>query len=292
MKRLMTILLLITFVGVMAAPADAQVLWRSAKTMKQGSYIAMTNLYYQDITKVWDFTENEWCDCNYTKTEWGANTMIGYAVTDRMEVMAHIPFRYINYQPENGESVDRSGVGDIWLKSRIAVFPWEKNKHGFTVTSTLSLPTGSVERGLGSGRIKYALGGIYSSKWFGKYRGHLKLNYWWDQKGWATGSSSSPTKDIGDNMKFIAKNDYNFSKKWMGFATYIYTVKWANYLSDGSLQENSHQTRHIAQVGAVYKPYSGWFIRPKVAFIMGGVGGTKWDYKPMIDLWYVFNTGV
>ncbi len=293
MKRLLTVILLVTLIGLFVLPASAQVLWRSAKTMKKGSFIAMTNFYYQSITQTWDTDNEEWCDCEDEKSEWGFNSMLGYAVTDRMEVMAHIPFKSISGEFKNVagdiEEQEAMGLGDIWLKTRIGVLPWAKDKHGFCITSTLSLPTGNTIQGpdasgtlsnkvkLGSGRIKYALGGIYSSKWFSKYRAHVKLNYWFDQP------------DYGDNMKLILKNDWNFDKKLMGFATYIMMKKWKDRTAAGVMKPNSHKIRHIAQVGAVYKPNKGVFIRPKVAFIVGGEVGLKYDFKPMIDFWYVFS---
>ncbi len=313
MRKLLTVILLVTVIGVFVLPANAQVLGRSAKTMKQGSYIVMAHFYHMNFTQTWDTSDEEWVDYDHTKIEYGVNPMFGYAVTDRMEWMINVPFRNINYESEDG-TVEKSamGVGDIWLKTRIAILPWAKDKHGLTFLSTLSLPTGTKyqEIALGSGRLKWALGGIISTKWFDKFRGHLKLNYWFDQKGWYSGSNttaseqvvvgadttdqsyltmiSANNKDVGDNMKIIVKLDYNFHKKFMGFATYIHTRKWKDRTAPGVITPNTHKIRHIAQVGGVYKPKKGVFIRPKVAFTVGGEVGLAYTFKPMLDLWYVF----
>lgn len=292
MKRFITIALLITIASAFCLPVNAQVLWRGAKTMKKGSYISMVHWYYMDFTN--KYIVDDWKDNPKDQVNWGFNYMFGYAVTDRFEAMVHIPYAFLSQEDDDGK-VEEAGFGDMWLKARLGLLPWAKDKHGFTLTATLKLPTGAATfeppEGkevsdykfckLGKGRTDFALGGIYSSPWRYKFRAHLKANYWFNE--------NNSTKSTGDSWKLIVKLDRNFHKKFMGFATYIHTAKWADKNSpDGAFIDNTDKKRHIFQVGGVYKPKKGVFVRPKVAFAIGGEKLINYDFKPMLDVWYVF----
>lgn len=299
MKKVLTIVCAVVFICSVCIPSYAQLaLWRSAATLKQGQYIVMTQFYYMDFAKTFDTAEEEWKDYNDSKTECGFQSMIGYGVTDRMEALIHIPFRSISYESANGSvKKDAMGVGDIWLKTRIAILPWSKDRHGLTFLSTLSLPTGAVktENSLGSGKIGYAMGGIFSTKWMHDFRGHIKMNYWFNQKGYYYKVSKVVedyvlhSKDFGDTFEMILKLDRNFNKKLMGFCCFVHTKKWKDRTAPGVVTAWSHKTRYILQPGVVYKPIPGLFIRPKIAFAIGGEVGTNYTLKPMVDVWYVFS---
>jgi len=287
MKKLILSVLLITIFCAFCLPLNAQVLWRSAKTMKQGSFIAMAQYYYMDFTQ--KYIDDDWDDNPNDQVNWGFQTMFGYAVTDRFEIMVHIPYYFKIYQNETGSiDTDESGIGDIWLKSRLGIIPWAKDKHGFALTSTLRLPTGTKIGDhkfcyCGDGTTDFALGGIFSTAWINDFRGHLKFNYWFNNK-------SFDSVDIGDEMKLIVKMDRNFHKKFMGFATYIYYSKLTDKnVPAGSAVVNTDKNRHYFVLGGVYKPKKGIFIRPKIAFAIGGEELINFDFKPMIDLWYVFS---
>ena len=124
MKKLITSILLMVCMGVFVLPnADAQVLWRSAKTMKKGSFIAMAQWYYMDFTQTYSWTDEEWKDEENDYLKWGFETMFGYAITDRWEAMVHIPVRFHSFKTATAEE-SNSGIGDIFIKTRYAVLPW------------------------------------------------------------------------------------------------------------------------------------------------------------------------
>ncbi|MBL7191927.1 transporter [bacterium] len=284
MKKLAVLMLIAVIITAAVMPASAQVLWRSAKTMKQGSFIAMAQWYYMDFTK--KYIDGEWKDNPSDQLNWGFQTMFGYAVTDRMEMMIHIPY-YFKEMKSNSVDTDEQGIGDIWIKTRLSVLPWTPKKHGLTITTTLRLPTGSKIGDhkfcyCGDGSTDFALGGIFSTAWMYNFRGHLKLNYWFNQKNFNE-------TDIGDELKLIVKLDRNFTKKIMGFCTYIYYKKWPNEdVPLGTEIADIEKSRNYLVLGGVYKPISGLFIRPKVAFSIGGEYLIDYEFNPTIDIWYVF----
>ncbi|MCF7810850.1 transporter [bacterium] len=282
MKRSLIVLTLIAFLLVISIPADAQILWRGAKTMKKGSMICMAEWYYMNFTKKWDTASEEWKDLpsGTSSSKWGFETMFGYAITDQWEAHLHIPILFIN-SDDGATETSESGISDMYLKTRYAVIPWAKDKHGLTLTGALRFPTGDKDKGLGDGSTDFALGAILSTKWFGKSRGHLKANYW------INGENEDKDK-AGNELKIIIKYDYNFNPKFMGFASvtpYFQSEKEEN----GTAKVDSDKTRYTLTLGGCYKPKPGMFVRPKLGLPLGGKTGMNFSFKPMLDFWYVFS---
>jgi len=290
MKKSVTGIILIACFCVFILPqADAQVLWRSAKTMKKGSVIAMAQWYYMDFAKVYDTTEGEWKDEDNDYLKWGFETMFGYAVTDRWEVMLHIPIRFHSFEkPDLDES--NSGVGDIFFKTRYSVLPWAKDKHGLAFLGSVRFGTGEYDNpysfcNCGDGSTDFGLGGIFSTAWIKNFRGHLKLNYWINGEDKV---HNDVTYTVGNEVRFIGKVDYNFHKKFMGFMTYIFYNQAEKEDEDGNKIENSDKTRHNFVLGGLWKPQKGLFIRPKIVLPLGGENGRNFGFKPVLDVWYIF----
>lgn len=283
MKHLITLLMSIILVAVLSSPASAQILWRGAKTMKQGSVIGMASWYMMDFTKSYNWTDEEWKEypSGRSQTFWGFNTMFGYGVTDRLEVHLHLPIAFKSMEVAGVEN-SSSGIEDIFLKARYAVLPWAKDKHGLTMTGALRFGTGDDEASpaLGDGTIDFALGAIFSTAWMNKSRGHLKANYW-------VNGENDKDVNIGDELKVIVKYDHKLSPKVMPFLTYIYYSQTKKETAAGVVS-NSQKIRHYMVLGGVWKPRKGISIRPKVMIPVGGEGGSLFNFKPVLDFWYVF----
>ena len=204
---------------IVTGSSHAQVLWRSAKTMKKGSIITMGMMYYMDFSKKYDSVTEEWKDNPNDQSNKGFQLMFGYGVTDRLETSIHVP---ITFKSINTPTIDEttSGIGDIYLKTRYSILSWAKDKHGLTVVGSLRFATGKDDETVGfcncgDGTTDVGLGGIFSTKWKHKFRGHVKLNYW------LNGKNDADT-NIGDEIKLILKLDRNLTPKIMPFVTYIY----------------------------------------------------------------------
>ncbi len=289
MKKIITILLATILVVALSSPAQSQVHWRGAKTISQGQYIAMASWYLMDFTKSYDWGTEEWKDFpdGQEVTCWGFETMFGYGVTDRIEAHLHVPILFKSSTSVDGVEKSASGIGDIYLKGRYALVPWTKNHYGITLTGNLRFPTGDEEAdiALGDGTTDLGLGGIFSSAWMNNFRGHAKLGYWFN-------GENDDEVNIGDELKMILNIDRNFSPKVMGFLTYIYYSQTKKEKAPGPVLcvvvPNSQKIRHSACLGVIWKPKAGMFIRPKVIIPIGGEGGSLYDFKPVVDFWYVF----
>ena len=290
MKKLLSLLILIAVITVFCTPASAQILWRGAKTMKKGSIIAMGEWYNFDLSQKYSFANEKWDDNDDTNVKRGIETMFGYGINDRWEAMVHVPFRFHSFETDTSDD-SNSGIGDIVFKTRYGLIPWSKEKGGLAVTASLRMGTGENDHeysfcNCGDGTTDYGFGGIYSSGWYKKFRGHLKVNYW------VNGSNDDDFK-IGNEMKFIAKLDRSFSKKFFAFMTFIYFNQDPKLDKLGQIVQDPakvyQKTRNNFVLGGVYKPRPGLFIRPKLVFFIDGQGGKMYSWAPKIDVWYIFS---
>ncbi len=287
MKKILTFGLLLAVIATYMLPANSQVLWRSAKILKKGSFIAMGELFYFDLNKVYDSTTNEWKSNPNDNLKSGLETMIGYSPADNLEVMAHIPF-YFHSIKDSTLDKSNAALGDIWFKARYGILPWAKDKHGLTACIHMRLPTGEDDNSTssflntGDGTTDFGFAGIYSSPWINKFRGHIKLNFWFN------GENGDTKKKPGTETKLILKLDRNFNKKIMGFTTYIYYDQ-AKLKNDGQAVQNSDKIRHTWVLGGIYKPKAGIFIRPKILLNIGGENGKVYTIAPKLDIWYIFS---
>jgi len=209
--------------------------------------------------------------------------MVGYAISDRLEASYHIPIPFKETEA-GGITNNSSGLGDIYLKTRYAAIPWKKDQCGLTFTGALRLGTGDYAAAtptLGDGSTDLGLGFIHSTKWMNKLRGHLKANWW-------INGVTSGGINAGDQLKVIVKGDYKVNKQIMPFLTYVFFNQGKKQTAGGIHVTNSEKVRHYVVIGGVYKPIKGMFVRPKVSIPIGGKGSKNFDFKPMLDFWYVF----
>ena len=264
--------------------ANSQCLWRGAKTLPKGTFIILTSGYYTNFNKSYNFEDKKWVDFpdHNSMTFKGFQNMIGFALTDRIEVMIHIPIIF-KYSQTAGIYNSYSGIGDIFLKTRIGILKWANNKHGLTLTGAVRFSTGDkyATPSLGDGSIDIALGSIFSSAWIGKWRAHLKANYWLNGK-------SDKNIDIGDDFKLIAKLDRKLSNRIIGFLGYIHYSLFKKKKINGEVIDNTQKNRHYIVAGCVYSLGKGLNIRPKIIIPLNGKGGNLFAYKLCLDFWYTF----
>jgi hypothetical protein len=282
MKPLKIFLNIFMLLFTITTAANAQVLWRGAKTMPKGTFIFLTSSYYMDFNRSYNSEDNNWVafpdDKNITSK--GFQNMIGFALTDRIEAMIHVPVDF-KYSQNLGVGSRSAGIGDIFFKTRIGILKSTRDKHGLTMTAAVRFNAGDTHAApsLGDGSTDAALGGIFSSAWLGRWRTHLKANYWVNGK--------SGKYNLGDEFKFIAKLDRKLSTSITGFLGYHYYTL-SKKKEGRTILDNTQKNRHYIVAGCVYSPGNGLNIRPKIVVPFEGKGGNLFPYKLCLDLWYTF----
>ena len=284
MKRHIPMMLAVVLLFTFSNQTVAQILWRSAKMMSGGSFIAMTSGNLTSCGRSYDWGSESWADFGEDRSmsTTGIETMLGFGVTDRIEAMVHIPLLFKKNEV-GGVETSAAGLGDIYVKTRIALVRWAKGSHGFTLVGAARFGSGDTDStpALGNGSMDFALGGIFTTKWMGKFRGHFKFNTWLNGK-------TNTDMNIGDEVKFIGKLDHNLSSKLMGFLSYIYYGQGKRKNAAGDIVDNTQKSRNYAVMGLVFKPVKGLFIRPKVTIPVAGKGGNLFTIKPVLEAWFVF----
>ena len=283
-NHLKIIVLFSIYILVVSSSLHAQCLWRGAKTLPKGSFIIISSYNYIENVKSYNWDIEKWekfADRNKIIFH-NIQTMIGYALTDRIETMLHVPISFkSNYNGDIRE--DNKGIGDILIKTRFAPIPWNKRFGGITLVGTFRFATGDYNKSLqlGDGTFDYAFGGMFSSSWQSNWRHHLKMNYWFNGK-------DHKDIDIGDELKIITKIDRRLFSRFIGFINYTYHKQFDKIAASGEKIENSSKYRHYIIGGLIFNPLKKLNVRPKVMLPISAKGGSLFAIKLSIDLWYSF----
>ncbi|MCK5147745.1 transporter [bacterium] len=275
---------MIIAIFIMGSTAQAQLIWRGAGMLKQGQAILQASNYLTDFNCSYDWAGEKWQDYPEDKIyNWnGSNTMFAVGVTNRLELMMHVPIDFKSKEHSGVESSAR-GIGDMYVKARYAIIPWAKDKYGFTVVAATRFATGDKDAdiAMGDGTTDLGLGGIFMTRWHKGWRGHLRAAFWLNGK-------TDADINVGDELKMVAKMDRKFSPKFIGFITYINYQVFKKQNADGDAIDCTHKSRHYLSPGFIWKPVKGLNIRPKVLIPFGGEGGSLFSVKPLLDFWYTF----
>ena len=281
-KENLYLILLITVLFVVNA--HSQCLWRGAKTLFRNQIILMNRVQYNDFVQSYDWQTEQWTDFPEMNRslQIGFETMIGYGLTDLIEFMLHLPVPY-KYSKSGDIVNDQIGLGDILLKTRIGIKKWNNNQHGLTFVGAVRLSTGDSETipAFGDGTTDVGIGGIFSSAWRNKWRGHLKGFFWRNGENYAH-------QKVGDEWKLIAKVDRRLSSGWMGFLTYVYTAQSEKRDVDRQRITATSKFRHYGCFGFIIKPLPALNVRPKLTFPLAAKGGSLYHVQPCLDIWWVF----
>jgi len=278
---------LLTLILLASLPLSAQLLWRGARTMKQGSLIGMVGIYYKDLSQAYDWTNDEWKDLTDTYLEYGANLMVGYGILDNLELLVHLPVLMKDYEVQ-GSSLSSSGIGDLFPKIRFMALPASKGMPiFFTLVAAARFPTGDKDASppLGDGTIDFGGGFLLMTKKFSNFKFHLKGGYWYNGK-------TDADVDLGDLVIGIGKIDYHAAPGVMPFLNLTGKYLFAKKDSAGNEVTHSEKQRFEVIPGLVWKPIKGLSIRPKVKLPIPtpslNKGGKLYTFMPGLDVWYVF----
>lgn len=124
--------------------------------------------------------------------------MVMYAPTDRLTLMAMIPYirKTMNHVTRDGTRFTEltSGIGDIELRGLYSLYARKDLRHRFLLNVGIGLPTGSINRTMGGMRLEYPM--QPGSGTFSLIPGFTYLG---QAKPWGWGAEFIPTLRVGRN---------------------------------------------------------------------------------------------
>ena len=256
------------------------IIGRSAKTIPGNAMLFQLNTSYAKLSRTWSWTDEAWSDitpdANQT-TVLGFDFLVGYAPTSQWEILAHIPV-----MKKDRDTLSTFGLQDIWFKTRYN-FIGGKGKPYFTGVLAVRIPTSPEDADIALDDRTMDIGaGLLYFQAFNKFLMHVRTAYWYNMK-------TDADIDIGDNIEFLIKPEYQFHKKAKFFLAFSLVEAFKNKDADGNEIDNSQKRRTTVSPGFVFVPVPGLSLRPKiiVPLEMLSQGGSNFAWKLGFDVWYV-----
>lgn len=256
---------------------------RGAGTLKPMQFIAELDLGYAQTTKSYDWTNSAWKDLDNNKktTTLSGMLLVGIAPLKNWELLAMVPLA-----SKSQDTLSSLGVGDVEVHTRYGLLADKKDKKvpvKLTAVAALGLPTSdkNAKPKIGDAKMSGSLGLIATTKAFGKAVGHVRAAYWLNGK-------TNDTTKAGNMFEYVAKLDYDFTKKFQLWASLVGTMQ-AKTEVNGAAVDKTEQDRHVAQLGIVVKPVSILSIRPKVGLPIAAIskGGSIAPFNVGLDFWVI-----
>lgn len=256
----------------------AQVTMLSSNPLKKSQVIAFTSFQFFEGHDKYDWNSNSWNvipEADRTSTA-SLLTMVGYGVTSKFAMYLQYP---VYDQIKNNNSTFYQG--EITAMSRYAIIPSSAQKSGLTLIGAVRFPTAPTKNNsFADGSVDFIVGEIFSTKWYGDWRTHIKSAYYINTK-------NSIDENPGDEFQIYWKQDF----KWRKFKFYTnnslaYLTKKANAAKEKV--DRSQSLRFLHQLGMECVVKNSFYIKPKIQIPSYAQGGTKFQEKFILDLIYYF----
>jgi hypothetical protein len=127
-----------------------------------------------EINSEYSFNKEKEEGITSRKKAYELSSTLSYGLTDKIDIVAGIPYQWIRVKEDGNVAVDEDGLGDISLEAKWRFF--EKDDLSLGLKPGVTLPSGDDKKGLGTGRVNYSLFFI-GSKETGPWAFHLNLGY-------------------------------------------------------------------------------------------------------------------
>ncbi|WP_421919455.1 hypothetical protein [Marinifilum sp.] len=268
------LLLVSTFLLPIHLPA--QTMMFSANPLKKNELCAFVRFQHFETKEKYNWNLNEWQDLTADKETVKSMylPMIGYGINHKLSAFAQFP---IYRQIQN--HISDSYFNEILLMSRYALIPASGKKSGISLIGAFRFPTESAAHNpFADGSIDIILGEIFSTKWYGKWRTHIKSEY-------AITTKNDAKINPGDEFKVLLKQGYKWwNIQLYGITKYIRKFKSRNL--DDSKVDHSQSYKLVHLLGADWKIYKNFIFKSRIEIPSIAKGGSNYHQKFSCDLVY------
>jgi len=272
------ILLLVLFITIQFR-AFTQVTMFSSNPLKKNQFVFFNQTQYLEKNSKYDWNSNKYymlSDAQKVKST-SLLPMIGYGINNRLSAFVQLPL-YWDTQNRSTNFYQ----GDMVFMSRYAIIPSSSSKTGLTLIGALRIPTANYQNNpYSDGGLDFIVGEIFSTKWMGNFRTHLKSEFY-------INTPNKLNENQGEELRVFLKQDYRLNKNLKFYINNIYTYQSKKLDSQNILVENSQTHRILHIFGAEYSFNNTFVLKPKIQIPSYGVGGSLFDYKLILDLVYYY----
>lgn len=272
-------LLILAALAASASLLATPLIGRGPGILKPMQFLAELDLGYSQTTKSWSWMEEEWKEQPDPQrvTTLSGTLIAGFAPLKRWELLAMAPLA-----SRSRDTLSSFGVGDVELQTRYALLTGPKAPFALTGVAGVAFPTADQDARplIGDGKFAGAAG-LIAARRFGPAVTHLRAAYWYNGK-------INDTTKVGNMLEYVAKFDYNFTRTFQLWTSVVGTMRGRTE-RNGTAVENTEQDRHVAQLGAVWKPVPMLSVRPKVGVPLAFLsrGGALTPYNVGLDFWVI-----
>jgi hypothetical protein len=269
-KSLTVIVLLLPF------QLFAQTTMFSANPLRKKQVCTFVRYQHFEIKEKYDWSMNDWKDLTSDK-EKVRNMylpMLGYGINDKLSVFAQFP---IYSQVQN--HISNTYFNEILLMTRYALFPASGKKTGINLVGAFRFPTKStINNPFADGSIDVLLGEIFSTKWYGKWRTHIKSEY-------AITTKNDANFNPGDEFKILLKQNYQlWHIQLYGITKYMHKFK-SHDLNDHKVNK-SQSYKLVSSLGVDWKILKNFIFKSRIEIPIIAKGGSLYHQKFSCDLVY------
>jgi hypothetical protein len=274
--KLIKILPFVTF-ALLPFSTFAQVSMFSSNPLKKKQFVFFNQTQYFEKTSKYDWSAK---DFNKLSDALKVNStsllpMIGYGINDKLSAFMQYP---LYWDTQNGST--NFYQGDMVLMSRYAIIPSSSSKTGLTLIGALRIPTADYQNNpYADGSLDFIVGEIFSTKWIGNFRTHLKSEFYINTK-------NKLGENPGEELRVFLKQDYRINKELKFYINNIYTYQAKKKNEYDILVDNSQTHRILHIFGAEYSINNTFVIKPKVQIPSYGMGGSLFNSKLILDFVY------
>jgi hypothetical protein len=169
------ILLFIGCLNLVVFKLEAQTTMFSANPLRKNKTCLFIRYSQLEISEKYDWNTGVWNDLSKDQhsTKMMYMPMLGYGLSDKFSLFVQLPL-----YKRNKNHKKNIYFNEILLMSRYALFPASGKKTGLSLIGAVKFPTASAkDNPYSDGSVDFIIGEIFSTKWYGKWRSHLKSEY-------------------------------------------------------------------------------------------------------------------
>ncbi|GEM_PF-7039425 len=266
-------------VSIYCLGSSAQTMMFSANPLKEKQILAFVGSQYYTNDQKYDWTSGDWQSLSGNKevTNVRIIPMLGYGITSRLALYLQFP-SYI----QNKDDQSTTYPGDMLSMFRYNILKASSKKTGLTLLGGARFPTAEhIENPFADGNVEVFLGEIFSTKYYGRWRTHIKSTYF-------ISPDNAYHENPGDQLQVVAKQDFKMgSFKLYGSQQFVYVS--AREDKNEQMVAHSEKYRLIHLLGLNYFFNKHLWLESKFLFPSWAKGGSLYHEKFIFNLVYKFN---